>query len=149
MSAKYRRWSYGSDAQFSILTVIWYTSVDVKIEFGDLCLPPSHSPFLLVIHPPRYPSSSLSILLVIHPLPDILSQIPTYFLSTTMGTMGGVTTEDVVILMLLIALTTLWALIVIFCVEWWRLLRTLNPPGSDPRVPVTWELSIAQRPKQD
>ncbi|KAJ5821935.1 uncharacterized protein N7525_011219 [Penicillium rubens] len=56
-----------------------------------------------------------------------------------MGTMGGVTSEDVVILMLLIALTTLWALIVIFCVEWWRLLRTLNPPGSDPRVPVTTE----------
>lgn len=66
-----------------------------------------------------------------------------------MGTMDELTAKDVAILVLAIDVTVLWALIVFFYVEWLGLKRTLNPPWSDPRVPVTWELSITRRPKQD
>jgi hypothetical protein len=65
--------------------------------------------------------------------------------------MDELTAKDVALLVLGMTVTILWAFIVIFYVEWWRLKRTLNPPWADPRVPVTWELSITRRPrpKQD
>ncbi|KAJ6190402.1 hypothetical protein N7519_000423 [Penicillium mononematosum] len=56
-----------------------------------------------------------------------------------MGTMDELTAKDVALLVLTMTVTVMWALIVLFFVEWWRLTRTLNPPWSDPRVPVTAE----------
>ncbi|KAJ5954640.1 hypothetical protein N7501_008919 [Penicillium viridicatum] len=50
-----------------------------------------------------------------------------------MGTMDELTAKDVAILVLAIDVTVLWALIVVFYVEWLGLKRTLNPPWSDPR----------------
>ena len=73
----------------------------------------------------------------------------TYLFSTIFGTKDELTAEDVALLGLSITVTIMWGLIVFFYVEWWRLTRTLNPPWSDTRVPVTWELSITRRPEQD
>ncbi|KAJ5459228.1 hypothetical protein N7530_011172, partial [Penicillium desertorum] len=49
--------------------------------------------------------------------------------------MDELTAKDVALLVLGMTVTILWAFIVIFYVEWWRLKRTLNPPWADPRVP--------------
>ncbi|KAJ5534621.1 hypothetical protein N7527_000875 [Penicillium freii] len=56
-----------------------------------------------------------------------------------MGTMDERTAKDFALLVLAIDVTVMWALIVFFYVEWLGLKRTLNPPWSDPRVPVTAE----------
>lgn len=65
-----------------------------------------------------------------------------------MGTVDEITAKDVAVLVLTMSVTVMWGLIVFFYYEWLGLKRTLNPPWSDPRVPVTWEIPITRRPKQ-
>ena len=54
--------------------------------------------------------------------------------------------SDLLTLILLIAVVSLWGFIVIYFVVMYKFSRTQYTSGSDPRVSIKWELSITRRP---